>query len=501
LTHRLNPPRIAATLSPRMLHQGPCNRMISMDPWKALKKQALSFSRCKTQPKPSLLSSSQITLDYTKQNISPQTRALLFELAETRQVKQKVDALFSGHIVNTTENRPALHWALRANAGETLQVNQSNVMLEIQNTLTRMRDISEQIREKTWLGYSGKPITDVVNLGIGGSYLGPFFCLHALRDLKLPTLNYHFISDFDPFAFTHATKNLNPETTLFIVSSKSFTTAETLYNLDKAIHWINQPDALTQHLIAVTASPEKATALGIQHILPIWDWVGGRYSVCSAINLITCIAVGFDAFQALLDGAASMDAHFRDAPLEQNLPINLALLGIWTNNFLNIHQLLLLTYAQPLDYFTDYVQQLDMESNGKGMTPHGKPVDYATGPIVWGGSGNQAQHSYYQLLSQGTHAIAADLISVDTYEQSPMHQLCMAQKEALSALDSDLNLNQNMAINHVRLKEITPSTIGALIALYEHKVYTQSVIWQINPFDQPGVESSKRLMQRDFSDA
>ncbi|MDX2346888.1 MAG: glucose-6-phosphate isomerase [Legionella sp.] len=480
--------------------------MIHMDAWKALEKKALSFSYHQNNTQYPVLSNSNITLDYNAQRLSADTRESLFQLAKDCELKQKINHLFSGHPVNATENRPALHWALRAKSDAKHNLGDANIMPQIQETLRTMHDISNQIRNQTWLGYSKKPITDVVNLGIGGSHLGPFFCLHALADLKSPKLNYHFISDFDPDAFTRATQHLNPETTLFIASSKSFTTAETLYNLKQAITWINKPHALKQHFIAVTASPEKAAAFGIQHILPIWDWVGGRYSVCSAINLITCIAIGFEAFTELLHGAASMDAHFCDAPFEENLPVHLALLGIWTNNFLNIHQLLLLTYGQNLDYFTAYIQQLDMESNGKTINQLGKAVNYATGPIVWGGSGNQAQHSYYQLLSQGTHYIAADLISVEAHQKSAIHQLCLAQKTALSTpADSEQNnaafIREHTAINYLSLKNTNPNTIGALIALYEHKIYVQSVIWHINPFDQPGVESSKRLMQRDFSNA
>lgn len=472
-----------------------------MESWKAIEQQALSFSSRQHVMMRSSLSTNNITLDFKIPGVDAETYSLLFKLAEECQLQQKIENLFSGKPVNTIENRPALHSALRAFHQDSIWVDNQNVIPQIKTTLNAMRDMSDQIRSKHWYGYSGKPVTDVVNIGIGGSHLGPYFCVHALSELATPELNCHFISDISPLSFTQVTANLNPETTLFIVSSKSFTTIETLYNLKKAMDWLNHPNALEKHIIAITAHAERAQAFGIHHILPIWDWVGGRFSVCSAINLMTCIAIGFNAFLALLRGAESMDEHFRRAPWSQNLPIHLALLGIWNNNFLKVHELLLLVYAQNLDYFVPYIQQLDMESNGKSIDQYGRAVNYATGPIIWGGAGSQAQHSYYQLLCQGTHHIAADLISVDAYAHSPIHHLCNAQKEVLSTGRYDEDdaygyIRGDAAINHLRLKDTSPETIGALIALYEHKIYVQSVIWQINAFDQPGVESSKRLMRR-----
>ena len=478
-------------------------QITQMDSWKALEQQALKFSfRQKLITHPPLLSHN-ISLDYSAQCIDLRTRELLLQLAEECNLPEKIEDMFVGQPINTAENKPALHCALRSSQKELMVAN-CNIMPGISAVLESMRDIANTIRAGEWLGFSGKPVTDIVNIGIGGSQLGPAFCLHALTDFTLESLQYHFISDLDCHAFARATKKLNPETTLFIVSSKSFTTAETIYNVKKAIAWLNQPNYLDRHFIAVTANPEKAIELGFNRILPIWDWIGGRYSVCSAINLITCIAVGFKVFSELLHGAEAMDNHFRDTPLSHNLPIHLALLGIWANNFLKIHQLLLLTYAHNLDYFTSYIQQLDMESNGKSIDQQGRAVSYATGPIVWGGSGNQAQHSYYQLLCQGTHQIAADFISVGTSEQSAISHLCCAQKEVLSkGIYDEHNANGyisgHAAINHLRLKDTSPSSIGALIALYEHKIYAQSVIWQINAFDQPGVESSKRVMQRNLN--
>ena len=474
-------------------------KIIELSSWKLLKKYSAEYlSSCKNSTNASaILSHGDIILDYSAQYLNNEILNLLFQLAEECNLQQKINDLFLGSPVNFTEQKPALHWALRAGTNYKFSLDNCNVIEQVQNTLADMGAIADQLRAQTWLGFSGKPITDIVNIGIGGSYLGSFFCLNAFSDVKLSSLNYHFISDFDPYSFSKVTINLNPETTLFIVSSKSFTTLETVYNFKQAVDWLHQPhEALERHFIAVTAAAQKARELGIHKILPIWDWVGGRYSLCSAINLITCIAIGFTAFKELLLGAASIDDHFRYAPFAQNLPVHLALIGIWNNNFLDIHQLLLLTYAQRLDHFTAYIQQLDMESNGKNIDQYGRKVNYATGPIVWGGSGCQAQHSYYQLLCQGTHNIAADLISVDEYSDFAIYKLCVAQKTVLS---TDFNQNHELisghnAINHIRLHSITPRSIGALIALYEHKIYVQSVIWQINPFNQPGVESSKRLM-------
>ncbi|MFY7697869.1 MAG: glucose-6-phosphate isomerase [Legionella sp.] len=479
-------------------------QITQLDAWQALEKKANPFLYEYNHNQHPILSNGDISLDFNGQSLNNEIYSLLLQLAEQCNLQAKIDELFSGYPVNRTENKPALHWALRASLQSQCWLDDCNIMSQIHNTLKLVDVISTQIRCNRWLGFSGKAITDIVNLGIGGSYLGPYFCLHALADLQSASLDYHFICDFDPNAFKRVTKHLNPETTLFIVSSKSFMTAETLYNLKQAKAWINKAHADRNHFIAVTAAADKAVSWGIEHILPIWDWVGGRYSVCSAINLITCIAIGFDAFTELLQGAASMDAHFRHTAFAQNMPVNLALLGIWTNNFLNIHQLLILTYAQNLDHFTNYIQQLDMESNGKSVDLYGRKVGYHTAPIIWGGSGNQAQHSYYQLLCQGTHHIAADLISVDAYEHTLIDQLCSSQKEVLTASSYPNGngcdfIREHTAINHIRLKDMTPRTIGALIALYEHKIYTQGVIWQVNSFDQPGVESSKKLMQNQIA--
>lgn len=439
-----------------------------------------------------------LTLEYPHQLINEDIFNTLIELAKQCDLAKKIDALMTGHPVNNTENRAALHTALRVFNKEPIWVNDRDIVEDVLAVRETMRIISEQIRNAQWLGFSGKPITDIINLGIGGSHLGPLFSLTALADWVTPALKFHFISNMDPNEFKRVTSALNPETTLFIVASKSFTTQETLYNAQKARAWIGQNNCQDNHFIAVTAEVKKAEAYGLRYILPIWDWVGGRYSSCSAINLISCIAIGFEPFLEMLMGANAMDLHFQHSDFKTNLPVLLALFGIWNNNFLQIHNLLLLTYSHDLRYLAPYVQQLDMESNGKSIDKQGRAINYATGPIIWGGAGNQAQHSYYQLLCQGTPKVAVDLISVDSFGSHPINDLCFAHKTILSeGLNPENNPNGyipgHIPLNHLRLTEYTPRAIGALIALYEHKVYTQGVIWNINSFDQPSVDSSKKI--------
>jgi glucose-6-phosphate isomerase len=441
--------------------------------------------------------SSNIHLDYSNQHISPQTLKRLIALAEACRVREKINALMNGEPVNISESRPALHTALRAKDGQCIMVNQRNVMTEITATRGKIKEVVERIRSNNWLGFSGKPITDIVNIGIGGSDLGPRFCIKALADFSSKQFNYHFISDADPYSFEQTVARLHPETTLFIISSKSFTTRETLYNAQKAMSWIGSPNGHKNHFIAITAQIEKAHEFGVTTVLPIWDWVGGRYSFCSAINLIGAIAIGFEQFGQILSGANSMDEHFQNSDFSCNLPVILALMGIWNNNFLHIHNLLVLTYAQNLEYFVPYLQQLDMESNGKSINQQGAAVHYATAPIVWGGSGNQAQHSYYQLLCQGTHQLTADFISLEAYDGQIINQFCQDKIKLLTSGVNPQNnpegfIPGNIPLNHLRLSHYSPFTIGALVALYEHKTFTQSIIWDINPFDQPGVESAKK---------
>lgn len=476
------------------------NRPTELNSWKKLKGCAANL------PKSSLLenayvSSEHLTLDFSGQLINESILNQLLELAHESNLSEQMNALLEGERINNTENRPALHTALRAQEQDAIYVNGHNVVADVTNVRHRMRAIATKIREGKWLGYTGKPITDVVNLGIGGSMLGPFFCIDALSDYVTNQLNFHFVAEVDPNAFARVSAKLNPETTLFIVSSKSFTTPETLYNMEKALAWMDQDQHVDKHFIAITANVEKACELGFKQILPIWDWVGGRYSVCSSINLITCIAIGYEHFSALLDGANSMDQHFRNTEFAQNIPVLLALLGIWNINFVNNNNLLMLTYSEDLKYLVPYLQQLDMESNGKSVNKQGQRVSYDTGPIIWGGPGNHAQHSYYQLLCQGTRKIAADLISVKTFDQEPINKMCLGHRkvltEGVAIEDNPYNyVHGEVPVNHISLADSTPKTLGALIALYEHKIFVQGVIWNINSFDQPGVESAKKIFKQ-----
>ncbi|MDP1604757.1 MAG: glucose-6-phosphate isomerase [Legionella sp.] len=469
-----------------------------LNAWIPLEKQAqdLRSKALKTPPEKRFqLHTPHISLDFTNQRLDETTFELLLELAKECNLEAKIKTLIQGDIVNHSEKRPALHTALRTHE-KTLLVDGHNIMQDIVATREKMHAIATQIRAGFWLGSTGRPITHIVNIGMGGSDFGPRFCIDALSEWKCANLSYHFVSDMDPHSFEHAVAGLNPETTLFIISSKSFTTQETLYNAKKAFAFSKncQP---AKHFIAVTANSRKAEEFGIENVLPIWDWVGGRYSLCSAINLITCIAIGPLRFTELLDGAHSMDEHFKGTDFHENLPVVMALIGVWNINFLHIPSLLLLVYAKQLEQLVPYIQQLDMESNGKSIDINGRSVNYSTGPIIWGGSGNQAQHSYYQLLCQGTHKVAADFISTRAFDNEVINSLCEKKIQVLSKGIPELNANAyiagGMPINHLQVAACTPFVLGALIALYEHKIFTQSVLWHINPFDQPGVESAKRF--------
>ncbi|BCA96667.1 glucose-6-phosphate isomerase [Legionella antarctica] len=443
-------------------------------------------------------SSEHIKLDYSQQCIDDKVLHYLLLLAEECGLENKINALMRGYLVNNSEHKPALHTALRTFGDEEIIVNCQNIIPDILNVRETMRIISTQIRNGEWVGYSGKPIIDIVNIGIGGSFLGPQFCTSALVDFTTEKLRFHFISGIDPNEFRRVIARLRPETTLFIIASKSFTTKETLCNMNKAIAWINQPNHIDKHIIAVTANIKKTAELGIVNVIPTWNWVGGRYSSCSSINLITCIAIGFELFSEMLSGAQEMDKHFHNQKFSQNLPVLLALLGVWNNNFLKIHNLLMLIYSYDLQQFVPYIQQLDMESNGKSIDKEGRVINYATGPIVWGGPANQVQHSYFQLLCQGTHRVAADLISVSMFGEEQV-KMCEGHQKVLgNGVNKNNDLNGFRAsktpMNHVSLLDCTPKTIGSLMALYEHKIFTQSVIWNINAFDQPGVELSKQII-------
>lgn len=437
-----------------------------------------------------------IIFDYSRQRISPPVLELLIQLAHETGLPERIEALLTGQKVNVSENKAALHTALRSSSPEPLWSDGINIMTQVLNTREQIKHIADTIRNGLWTGFSGLPITDIVNVGMGGSDLGPRLCIHALHHYSADDLKYHFISDADPDSFKQVIRQINPQTALFIISSKSFKTKETLLNASKALKLYTETSAIDKHFIAVTASPSRALQMGIKTVLPIWDWVGGRYSLCSAVNLITAIAIGYDQFSELLAGANTIDRHLRQTDFKDNIPVLMGLLGIWNNNFLNIHNLLLLVYSSRLEYFIPYVQQLDMESNGKSIDMQGQLVNYATGPIIWGGLGNQAQHSYLQLLCQGTHQCAADFVTLQSNNDHILNSLCDYKMKVLSdGIQSVENphacIPGKMPLNHISLVDCSPHTLGALVALYEHKVFVQSVIWNINPFDQPGVESAK----------
>ncbi len=370
---------------------------------------------------------------------------------------------------------------------------------ELTHTREKMQVMVDAIREGEWRGATGKPITDVVNIGMGGSDLGPRLSLEVLAEFKNTNLRFHFISDADPYAFAKVLEDLSPEMTLFLVSSKSFSTEETLLNAQYASAWVSHPDALKHQFIALTAQPERARTLGYEHMLTIPNWVVGRYSSCSSMNFILALMIGYDAFIDFLKGAYEMDMHFFHTPAEENMPMLMALMGIWNINFLNIQTHLLLIYDTRIRNFVDYVQQMDMESNGKSVNRHDAPITYSTAPIIWGGLGNQAHHSYYQLLAQGSHRIGIDFLTVEENEYELINALCRSRieilQEGISSLVPHEKIMPQVSTHHIHLHQLNPQTLGALISLYENKVFTQAWLWNLNPFDQPGVESAKAHAQ------
>jgi glucose-6-phosphate isomerase len=469
-------------------------------------------------------------LDFSKNRADAHTIELLVHLARTRGVIEQRDAMFAGDKINTTERRSVLHTALRMPRGKPLKVDGQDVNAEVHAVLERMRAFTDKVRAGTWLGRSGKPITDVVNIGIGGSDLGPKMAVLALRAYSHPRLKMHFVSNVDGHDMDAVLGQVNPDTTLFIVASKTFTTAETMLNAQSARHWFLQAakeEDLPRHFVAVSTNTEAVRAFGIDpdNMFPFWDWVGGRYSVWSAIGLSLALAVGFGYFQTFLEGAHAMDLHFCEAPLEQNMPVLLALIGFWNRQFLDASSLSIAPYHQDLSRFPAYLQQLDMESNGKRVTKTGQPVDTPTCPIVWGECGTNAQHAYFQLLHQGTDTTPIDFIAAlrANHDLAGHHDAllanCFAQAEAfmkgktetevraelkaqgLSAADIDelaphKTFPGNRPSNMLLMEQLTPATLGALIALYEHKTFVQGVLWNVASFDQWGVELGKVLARQ-----
>ena len=458
----------------------------------------------------------ELLYDFSKNLITAETIQLLVSLAEQAGLRERVDALFSGEELNITERRPALHTALRNVTLPSLEVNGQNIMPAIRAMHDKMRDISERLRAGLWLGSTGKPITAVVNLGVGGSDLGPRAVCEAFKNQASIHIQMHFVSSIDGNQVVDILRKLDPEKTLFIVSSKSFSTADTLINAETAKNWlldsIGEGRDLSKHFIGISTSPEKMAAFGIaaENQLPQWDWVGGRYSVWSATGLPIAISIGMHAFEQFLEGAREADDHFRNSKLGTNIPVLQALIAIWYNNFFDAPTQAVLPYDHRLHVLPDFLQQLEMESNGKSISLQGKTVSYDTAPIVWGGFGPNSQHAFYQLLHQGTRFVPAEFIAiVENVAVPEKHQSlalshCLAQSRALmfgQSIASNKDKKEIMKHSYpgnkpsttILLKRLTPGSLGSLLAFYEHKVFVQSVIWDINPFDQWGVELGKKL--------
>ena len=463
-------------------------------------------------------------LDYSKNRLTETTLQLLLKLAEESDLRGRIDAMFSGEKINITEKRAVLHVALRAPRDASIFVDGRNVVPDVHAVLDKMADFSNRLRSGQWKGYTGKSIRNFVNIGIGGSDLGPVMAYEALRHYSERRLTFRYVSNVDGIDFVEASRDLDPAETLFIVSSKTFTTLETMTNAETARDWLlkglgGDRSAVAKHFVAVSTNAEKVAAFGIDtaNMFGFWDWVGGRYSMDSAIGLSTMLAIGPDNFRAMLKGFHQMDEHFRTAPFAENLPVIMALLAVWYTDFFDAQTIAVLPYEQYLKRFPAYLQQLTMESNGKHVTLEGNKVDYDTGAIFWGEPGTNGQHSFYQLIHQGTRLIPCDFIAFGR-ALTPLgrhHDMLLAnvfaQAEALAFgktlaevqaegtpdwLASHRVFEGNRPSNVLLAEELTPEMLGSLVALYEHSVFTQGVIWNINSFDQWGVELGKALAQR-----
>ncbi|WP_317205513.1 glucose-6-phosphate isomerase [Janthinobacterium sp.] len=468
-----------------------------------------------------------LMLDFSKNRVDAGTLGLLTDLARERGVEAQRDAMFAGARINLTEDRAVLHTALRAPRGSALQVDGQDINGDVHAVLDRMKDFTAQVRNGSWLGYTGKAICDVVNIGIGGSDLGPKMACLALRSYANPGLEMHFVSNVDGHDMEAVLAKVDPETTLFIIASKTFVTSETMLNANTARAWFlleGEEADLARHFVAVSTNEEAIVAFGIapENMFPFWDWVGGRYSVWSSIGLAVALAVGFEYFSDFLAGAHAMDLHFRHTPLERNMPVLLALVGFWNRQFLDCASLSIAPYHQDLARFPAYLQQLDMESNGKRVTKGGAAVDTPTCPVVWGECGTNAQHAYFQLLHQGSDVTPIDFIAAlrPTHDLPGHHDAllanCFAQSEAfmsgksgdevradlqaegmaaerIEALVPHKTFPGNRPSNTILMDQLTPAALGALIALYEHKTFVQGVLWDVNSFDQWGVELGKVL--------
>lgn len=467
-----------------------------------------------------------ILFDFSKNRITEQTLPLLTDLARFAQLETKIQAMFSGVAINTTEHRAVLHTALRNRSNRPVYVDGQDVMPEINQVLAKMRSFCHRIRSGEWKGYTGKAITDIVNIGIGGSSLGPKMVSAALAPYSSASLNVHYVSNIDAADLIGTLKTLSAETTLFIIASKSFGTQEAMANAKSARKWFlelvnNDTTAIAKHFVAISTHTERVKDFGIdtQNMFELWDWVGGRYSLWSAVGLSIALHVGMDNFEDLLQGAFEADEHFRNMPFEQNIPVIMGLLSIWYNNFFDAQSHVLLPYDYSMRYFADYLQQGDMESNGKSVDMNGEKIDYDTGQVIWGQQGTNGQHAFYQLIHQGTKLIPCDFLSAATsfYDLPEHHEILvsnfLAQPEALmrgktaeevmrelppeqrtdAVLVAAKVFEGNKPSNSFLYKQLTPKTLGSLLAFYEHKIFVQGIIWNINSFDQMGVELGKVL--------
>ena len=475
--------------------------------------------------------SGALYMDYSKQCIDETVLSALLDLAKSCELSERIKALMSGAMVNTSEERAALHTALRLPETASLTVHDQDVVTEVHRSLTHVARLSDRIRSGTWRGFSGKAITDVVNIGVGGSDLGPLMAASALDEWADTEVIVHFVSNMDGTQLDNLLKHLNAETTLFILSSKSFGTVDTLSNAKTALSWLletakrhagTEDSVLRRHFIGISANSNKMTEWGIhpEHQLQLWEWVGGRFSLWSAIGLAIAIRIGMSGFRELLAGAHSMDEHFAETEYAHNLPVLFGLLAVWNSTFLKIRAHTVLPYDGRLGYLPSYLTQLEMESNGKSVTHKGTPIDYDTCPILWGEIGSNAQHAFYQLLHQGTQHVSCDFIAcvrrysdkIENDSLQAQHELslanCLAQSRVLAfgnaAVEDNDTICEADKYKHYRgnqpsttllLDELTPYNLGALIALYEHKVYVMASIWDINPFDQWGVEMGKQMAE------
>jgi len=469
-----------------------------------------------------------ILLDYSKNRITDETFSLLMDLARFAQIEKSRDKMFSGEHINLTEFRPALHVALRNRSNKPVMVGGEDVMPRVNAVLAKMRDFSERVRSGQLRGYNGRRITSIVNIGIGGSDLGPHVVCEAMKPFAQRDLKVHFVSNADATHLVETLKLVEPETTLFIISSKSFSTQETMLNAHSARKWfvdtVGNEAAVAKHFVAVSTNLEATSKFGIdsKNVFEFWDWVGGRYSLWSAIGLPIALYIGMDHFEAMLQGAHEMDQHFENAPLEENMPVILAMLGIWYNNFFDAQSHAIMPYSQYLERLPAYLQQLDMESNGKTIDRQNQRVNYLTGPIIWGQSGTNGQHAFFQLLHQGTKPVPADFL-IPALSQNPLglhHRVlfsnCLAQTKALmlgkkytEALEEMQEAGRsteeideaiehkvfegNKPTNTIIFERLDPKTLGSIMAMYEHKVFVQGIVWNINSFDQWGVEYGKVL--------